>query len=245
MPSYLDLIATSNAREPTFIGNDNRRTELVVINPELKGNRTFWKGFYEEDCQNPEIAGIWFHFLAHKELTLDVTDPGCRFDLQALQKHKVKSMKLVHRFIIEFMQDLECFESSFDKFRDVKELWFKKIKFTTEDDIPTCMVEYKRLYRYFSHWRKTTGQKLTVKESTFFEDLIDINLKKVRRTIDSHKLRVIVFRAPYVRQAIKALYKLDKCPLCWCWTDKEHFESYQKREWRFTQFNGDQMTFLD
>ena len=243
LPSYLDLIATSNAREPTFVGNDNRRTELVVINPELKGDRAFWKGFYEEDCKKPEIAGMWFHYLAHKELTLDVTDPECRFDLQALQKHKIKSMKLVHRFVIEFMQDPECFESSFIKFRDVEELWFNKIKFTTEDGVNTCLVAYKRLYRYFQHWRKTTGQQLSVKESTFFDDLRDINLVKVRRTIDSHKITVILFRPPYIRQSIKALYKLDRCCLGWCWTSEEQFPIYQKRNWQFSNLSRDTGTF--
>ena len=238
MPSYLDLIATSNAREPTFVGNDNRRTELVVINPELKGNRDFWKGFYGEDCKNPEIAGIWFNYLAHKELTLDVTDPFCRFDITALQKLKVKSMKLVHRFVIEFMQHEECFESSFDRFRDVRELWWTKLKFPKEDGIKTCLIEYRRLYRYFTHWRKVTGQKIHLKESTFFDDLLDLGLKKVRRTIDSHKIRVVVFRAPYVRQAIKTFYKLDTCPLSWCWTG-DQFETYQKRNFQFTQFTGD------
>ena len=97
----------------------------------------------------------------------------------------------------------------------------------------TCLIEYKRLYRYFAHWRETTGQKLTVKESTFFDDLIDINLKKVRKTVDGHKIRVIVFKAPYVRQAIKSLYKLDKCSLGWCWTDDEQFEVYKTRVWQF------------
>ena len=182
---------------------------------------------------------MWFEYLAHKELTLDVTDPECRFDLQALQKHKIKSMKLVHRFVIEFMQDPECFESAFDKFRCAKELWFKKIKFTTEDGINTCLRYYKRLYGYFTHWRKTTGQQLTVKESTYFDDLLDIRLEKVRRKIDSQRLRVIIFKAPYIRQSIKALYKLDSCSLGWCWTGEQEFANYKKREGKFTQFQQD------
>ena len=152
-------------------------------------------------------------------------------------------MKLVHRFVIEFMQDPECFESSFIKFRDVEELWFNKIKFTTEDGVNTCLVAYKRLYRYFQHWRKTTGQQLSVKESTFFDDLRDINLVKVRRTIDSHKITVILFRPPYIRQSIKALYKLDRCCLGWCWTSEEQFPIYQKRNWQFSNLSRDTGTF--
>ena len=96
LPSYMDLIATSNSREPCFIGNDNRRTELIIINSVLKPDKAFWRGFYEEDCKCPRIRGMWFHYLAHKELTLDVRSYDCRFDKAALQNHKVKSMKLVH-----------------------------------------------------------------------------------------------------------------------------------------------------
>ena len=63
MPSYCDLIATSNERSPVFVSEQNRRVELITINPEKKGNETFWNAFYAE-LKNTRVMGAWFEFFA-------------------------------------------------------------------------------------------------------------------------------------------------------------------------------------
>ena len=233
LPCYMDLIATSNSRNPTFVGNDDRRVELVVCNPEFKNNRKFWKGFYEEDCKSTKVAGIWFHYLAHKELTLDVTDRNCRFDLAALEANKARSMKLVHRFAMEWMQEPDCFENACPNPR-FSYKWFGQLKFTIDDGMMTCFASKQRCYDHFQHWRKTTGQKLDAKLSTFIDDLFDIGIPKTRRSIDSVKLTGFLFRPNTVKKTIKRHYNLTGLALPWVWCSTEQeFREYQQREWRF------------
>ena len=231
LPSYLDLIATSNSRNPVFIGDDNRRTELITINPSLKGDKEFWDGFYR-DTKDPKIAGMWFHFLAHKELTLDVYSENCRFDKALLQKHKCFSMKLVHRFVVEFFQDPECFERACPNSR-FSFKWFSKIRFLVEDNIKTVFIERMRIFQYFQSWRKTTGQRLDCKLRTFVDDLKEIGITIRRRMVEKQKLSGFDFRSEYISRAIRSFYKLDSLQLVWCWWKECEFEKYAKKEWMF------------
>ena len=232
LPCYLNLIATSNARTPTFIGNDNRRTELVVINPELKNNREFWKKFYKE-LDNPDIMGKWFYFLAHKEITLNVNAEECRFDKAALQKFKKQSMKLVHRFIIEFMREPDCFESPC-KNPQFAYKWFSQIKFNKNKDKENQLfISKQRLYDSFLWWRTNSGQKVFVKMSTFCEDLKEIGILKSRITIETVRMTCFTLTPPSISQSIRTFYKLETLKLDWCWNKDNDFKIYEKKEWRF------------
>ena len=128
--SYVDLLATSNAREPVFIGSDNRRTELEVINPELKPDLEFWKRWYAE-AKDSKICGMWFHHLANMKITMDVRSHHCKFDKKAVDQHKRSSMKLSHRFLVEFFENPECFEAAC-KNPKYEPNWFCKIKIVKE-----------------------------------------------------------------------------------------------------------------
>ena len=57
LPSYMDLIATSNSRTPVFIGTDDRRTELIEVNSELKGDAKFWNQVYREFDDRTVMGG--------------------------------------------------------------------------------------------------------------------------------------------------------------------------------------------
>ena len=104
LPSYLDLIATSNSEKPAFVEADCRRSELVVVNPELVSNKAFWQQFYTS-AECTKSCGMWFQFLANYDIQLDVTSKECRFDSRALQVQKIHSMKLVHRFVVSFFEN--------------------------------------------------------------------------------------------------------------------------------------------
>ena len=74
LPDFCDLIATSNSRTPKFVDSDNRRDELIVCNTSLQNNTPemdkFWKHFYAT-LEDPILMGHWFHFLAHRKITLN------------------------------------------------------------------------------------------------------------------------------------------------------------------------------
>ena len=96
MPSYEDLICTSNNRTP-YIGHNDRRTELIVMNESLKaGSPTVpqgfsWTQFYAE-LENIEVMGAWFQFLANRDLSDVVFNEEYRFSEDALQMNKLESL---------------------------------------------------------------------------------------------------------------------------------------------------------
>jgi hypothetical protein len=235
LPDYVDLICTSNSRNPKFIDSDNRRDELIVCNTSLQNNtaemKKFWDKFYVE-LDDPVLMGKWFHFLSNYDITLDVGSQGCRFDLLALQKHKLNSMKVVHRFVVKFFSDPECFERSCTHNKDV-ENWFDHVRFETPDGVKTCYISKQRLFDYFQSWKKSAGLKLDTKMSTFCEDLAEIGLVRNRKTLGTRKLTCFAFATAYVRRSIKAFYKVDEIKLPWNWADEEEFAEYQKNKFRF------------
>ena len=235
LPNYSDIITTSNHREPKFIDSDNRRDELVVINPALQNNTEenslFWKTYYAE-LDNPELMGKWFHFLAHYKITHNVTSQTCRFDLKTLQKHKLKSMKVVHRFVVSFFEDPACFERDCLYQKDVDH-WFKKLCFYMYEGVKCCFITKQRLYDYFTGWKKRTGLKLDCKMTTMVEDLKEIGIKTSRREFEGHKPTGFCFRQTKIRQAIKSFYKVDSINLPWNWCDDTEFAVYKKNSFRF------------
>ena len=232
LPCYLDLIATSNNEKPAFVEADCRRTELVVVNPELVSNKVFWQQFYAS-AECTKNCGMWFQFLANYDIQLDVTSKDCRLDNKALHEQKVNSMLLVHRFVVEFFQNHECFEAP-SKTPRFEVNWFSKIRFFKLDGVNSVFIEKQRLYDSFQYWRKSSGQSLNAKMSTFVDQLKEIGITSERRTVDTTKLTGFVLRAPYVRTGLKVLYGSVK--LDWCWVSDEEFLEYSKREWRFRQW---------
>lgn len=90
MKTYADLITTSNNRKPVFIECDDRRSELVEINPLLEGEgQTFWDTFYKKELDDPNVVGAFFEFFATYPLTYNIRRKEVRFDLRTLNAHKV------------------------------------------------------------------------------------------------------------------------------------------------------------
>ena len=231
LPSYLDLIATSNSEKPAFVESDCRRTELAVINPELVNNKQFWKQFYAS-AEDTKICGMWFHFLANYKILHDVSSKECRFDSKALQVQKVHSMKLVHKFVVTFFEDPECFEGPCKNPR-FENNWFAKLKFFEFDGLKAVFIAKQRLYDSFQWWRKKTGQTLNAKISTFVDCLADVGVTSTRKSCGDHKLTGFVFVKSFVQKGLKCYYKLDTLKLAWCWVSDSEFREYSLKKWRF------------
>ena len=122
MPSYCDLICTSNERSPVFVSSANRRVELITINPEKKGDEKFWDAFYAE-LEDAQVIGAWFEFFATFPITLNVRSENHRFDMEVLSSQKVKSMKSTHQWVVKFFSDPRCFESACVR-RGDQAFWF-------------------------------------------------------------------------------------------------------------------------
>jgi len=237
MNSYLDLIGTSNSPRPVFVGENDRRVELVRINPEKKNdtpeNKDFWNQFYAE-TEDVKIMGAWFQFLSTYEIKLDVRSMDVRFDRTELEAQKITSMKLTHRWAMEFFQDVECFEGAcFNPQREPE--WFGQIRFRERDGQRTVFIAKQRAYDYFHHWKRKVGKKTDVNRMTFEADLLELGLCVQRKTINKHKLRGYVFDSGEVKGGLCKFYKLspESISLAWAFEDAYEFKEYSQHTWRF------------
>ena len=218
MPIYLDLFCTSNSKEPAFVGEDDRRTELISVSPHLKGNKQFWDEFYKA-IEDLEVMSAWFQYLSTMELTLDVHRETTRFDSTELEKQKINSMKTSHRFLVEFFQNEDCLETSC-KHNEVRN-WFDKINFENDK----LYIQSKRLYRYFTNWLSSCKVRNVPKCSTFIKDLAELNLKvqRVRFVITNEfdntkkesRPSCICIQESVVQAELKRFYKLQTFQLDW------------------------------
>ena len=234
LPSQLDLITTSNERSPIFVSSQNRRVELIVMNPELKGNtpkmEQWWIDFHKES-QDHEICGAWFDFLAKYKITINVRSENHRFDPAALGVHKIRDMKIVHSWVRNFFSDIRCFE---DACPYPEENWFDEIKFLRIGDVNTCRITKKRAYFYFTHWCSSTGRKHACKLETFIDDLEEIGIPCARKRMDNNRLRLaFTFLKEQTQKSLKCFYSVDDLKLSWCFSNDGEFSELKKGEWRF------------
>jgi hypothetical protein len=175
MPSYLDLIATANSRTPVFIGSDDRRTELIEVNPTLKGDTAFWNQVYTE-FDDKKIMGAWFEFLATRDLSqVPKFDENYRFSPEELALQKLTSLISAYSFLIDyFSREDFCFYKNvqFEKPDIFKHMMFKTIK-----DERTITIKKELLYEFYLRWVKLTGEVNKRKQNNFYRDLEDIDIK--------------------------------------------------------------------
>ena len=200
-----------------------------MINPELKGDKPenieFWNSFYAE-LENSQTCGMWFEFLATYPLELNVRSELCRFDLETLNAHKIKSMKTVHRWVTQFFTDPRCFEDAC-KNKTQETQWFSELAFRNINGGPACIITKSRAYLYFKYWCSTSGVKIPTGERNFVEDLADIGIKIARKSMPQGKGRPynFLFRKPDVKRAILAFYELDTFDIGeWCFEEMAEFQ---------------------
>ena len=234
LPTQLDLITTSNEKSPIFVSSQNRRVELIVMNPELKGNtpqmEQWWIDFHKE-AQDHEICGAWFDFLARYDITINVRSENHRFDTTALGIHKIRSMKVVHSWVRDFFSDIRCFE---DACSFPEDNWFDEIKFLRIGNVNACRITKRRAYFYFTHWCTSTGRKHACKLDTFVDDLEEIGIICSRKTMhNSRKRLALTFQKEQTQKSMKCFYSVKDLKLSWCFSNDGEFAELKKREWRF------------
>ena len=235
LPSYCDLIATSNERTPVFISDQNRRNEMIVINPEKKGDIKFFDKFYAE-LKDSKIMGAFFEFFATYKIDINVRSEAERFDIEVLSAEKLKSMKSTHQWVVNFFCDQKCFENACTiKFRAQEGYWWDDLLFKIIDNQRVCMIKKARAYVYYQFWAKESGMKNIVKKSTFEQDLADLDIRPIRKQFKNGKPRVYVFNKPRVKKTIACFYQVESrlVKLQWVFTDPEEFAELTLGRFRF------------
>ena len=146
-------------------------------------------------------------------------------------------MKTSHRWLCNFFQREDCFESTYNKFSLGN--YLAPIKLTVIDKTCWVILGVDRAYEYMVFWNKMQGSKLTLSKETFIEDMELINIVKKRVQISKQNkkhIRELCFKlnSKYIQKAIKSHYKIDKLKLSWAIEDQALFNklssAYHKDE---------------
>ena len=235
--SYIDIIATSNSSNPTYVDHENRRDELGSINPCLKGDKKFWDAWYEE-VNDLKILGAWFSFLAFYPDCLPISSENCRLDLKLLEKSKLRNMKTAHRFVVEFFNNPLCFEmGSFTKnnnYVNDRVEWFRHIYF---NKLGSVHITLERTYLYYTCWCKEYKYN-AVRLQTFLEhlDLIHLKPSKIKKYLHKKKVgNCFTFGRDKIVTEIAKFYRckevLVQRKMDWCINDT--VELKRLREYEF------------
>jgi len=160
MPCYLDLICTANSRNPVFVGENDRRTELVVINEELKGNTEFWNKLYAELDDNT-IMGGFFDFLATRDLTGVVFNENYRFSESALEAQKKMNLKSSYAFLTEYFTSDDCIFHRRIQYDHPELFQFLQFKETQKHGRHLVMSAKKFFEIFYQRWLKTSNQHIS------------------------------------------------------------------------------------
>ena len=222
MSSFFDLVCSSNSRTPVFVGEYDRRSEMIEINPSLKADTRFWVKLNAE-LDDIMICSAWFQYIANYEThECNPSLDSCRFSKQSLTKMKLRNMKSTHRFLMRFFEDEKfAFRSCTYCDRD----WFNFLKFLTRKSIGNYMIVTKeRLWDWYKWWVKNAGEKCAVKQSNFYEDLELLNLRESRKVfLDGIKRCGFTLSQSIVKDAIQTFLSAEDgaIKLQWCTEDPE------------------------
>ena len=160
-----------------------------------------------------------------------------RFDIKALAEMKLKSMKIVHRWVIQFFQTESCFENLYSivKQRD----YFLDLKLVNEVGIPTAVITTQRSFDYFRNWLKRINSSLKVTQQTFTDCLSEIGITEKRTQIkkasgEIGRGKCIRFSERLVEEALSKFYK-SEIKVDWVFTNPDLFQR-MKQKYHLSEF---------
>ncbi len=185
MPCYLDLICTSNSRTPCFVGENDRRTELIVINESLKAEKSkpsiFWNGLYKE-LEDTKIMGGFFEFFATRDLSSVVFNENYRFSEKALALQKGLSLKSTYDFLVNCFADAEFLIKPRANYSEQIVTQKDDIEFKLEKHTRFIKIKSKYMFKLYLRWAKDSGMYTKVKRATFLNDMEDLALRSEKNS---------------------------------------------------------------
>lgn len=208
MPSFEDLICTSN-NQTTYIGHNDRRSELIVINECLKATSSnmpkgfSWRKFYHE-LESLEIMGALFEFLATRDISHVVFNESYRFSETALFEAKLESMISCHRFLIEFFETKYFWNTKEYSLLQLSEL----VKCETSDEGRIMWVDTKLLFHWYTVWVKNSARNCRSHSRNFLKGLAQIGLNPIRKKWNKTRITAIKLTERGVIQGIVRRYEV-------------------------------------
>jgi hypothetical protein len=238
MPSYLDLITSSNSRTPTFIGRDDRRTELIEINPELKGNTKFWTELYAE-FDNKQVMGSWFEFLASRDLQGVVFDENYRFSEEGLAQQKMLSLISAFRFLVDYFSRDDFLFHRYAQHENPK--LFEHVEFSIVKGERTITIKKELLYSYmYLRWVKLTSEVNRRKYNNFYTDLKDIGFNVGRYVLAGERTSAIRMSQSKLKEGLGEYLNIkpEKIDVCWQISNPEMWEVFKRNEFPQSEYEG-------
>ena len=237
MPDYMDIWMTTNETNPAFMGCDDRRQEMIKINPKFSGKDEFWAKLYKE-LANPYLMRGFFDFFSDPAtLTVNVSSKLVRFDPVANKEQKINSLPRHIKFLKSFFEHPNCFEDP--KYCHRGERWWREIK-PMDGEIH---ISTNKLYELFTRWQQSEGDVVRVKKNTF-----STNIRKFfgldttpRCYFDKVRMRSFVLSKERCETAFKAKYKFTQT-FEFFWSDPAEFRKchtgWSSNEWLYKTYDG-------
>jgi len=213
LPCYMDLIASSNSRTPVFIDTDDRRSELVECNPELKGQKDFWDAVYSE-FKTTDVMKSWYTFLLERDLTGISFNEHYRFSDDAIAIQKVANLRSAYRFLLSYFERTDWMHETYDS-----EQVQASIKFVTSDKGQCIIITTTKLYEFYRRWHKLSGERNCLKMTTLYQEMENVGIKRVRHKINGERKRVFVLNQQEVISKIATNISVDESRFDICWVE--------------------------
>jgi len=201
MNCYMDLIASSNSPNPIFIGTNDRRSELVEINPELKGNREFWDRVYDE-FKSTDIMASWYHVLLGRDLTGVSFGEQYRFSHDAIASQKVQNLRSAYRFLMTYFErsDWVMNETAVDRrtYAFAPESIDEHMRHSGDDLVITTT----KLFEYYTRWVKLCRERNCLKMQNFYSQLVALGIRKTRQNMRGVRKSVFILNEASTRELI-------------------------------------------
>jgi len=164
--SYYDTICTSNFKDKIWVDTQDRRTEILQLNPIYKASNThFWNEFYQ-GLENMDLMKAFFDYFANYKIKLDVRNKDIRFDKDLLVERASDSLPLSMEFLRTFFERIDplCIRDDIEIFQN-----------------GICWVGHNYLYKCFQDWTKAIGSQIKPTQRTFVRELKSLGFEPQRR----------------------------------------------------------------
>ena len=179
MKANHDYVLTTNKRNCFHISRQNRRIEIVDVNPVMSkcNSEQFWNEYYAER-NDPDHCKAWLDYFIDFKSDLDVRSKYCRFSTEDLEIEKEASLKVSHRFLTELFSTRNFHEMAADSRRKDDDQYRLEYFSNFILDKDNFTVEHKFLWKMFESWKKREGEQIFMKRRTFDLQLTGLGFKK-------------------------------------------------------------------
>ena len=194
--AYYDPILTSNNDTNIWIETEDRRSEIIRVNPkyrQTKENKWFWDSFYKE-LSDKCLMKAFFEYFAKYPIELDIRNKEIRFDKKVLEQHVSNSLLCAHEFLRVMFEEPDWIQ------QDGVDL--------TVYRTGHVWIGTRYLYRVFSNWAKGNGQSNVPRQKTFASNLesIGLRVKRVREIDTGRQVRRVELSPKTIRTALASKY---------------------------------------